>query len=257
MAKIIIKDSEISSSAGINIPGNLSIAGDTVIGDLFTDSLVINANTTFNEDINAEDIIISSSFKGDGSQLHSITASNISNFTNDVRAQFSAGTNITISNGVISSDGGAGGDPWTYIKRSSDFSTYLQDNVPVTGLSFFPSPNKVYEIEGRLLIRTNTNSSGPRPGIQWSNNVSDGASQISSPSSNTELTFRNQGARTTENAASTGLPTTSHSYLAIIHCLLVTNSNTAAIPWSITLASETGALAIIKANSFFRYREVS
>jgi hypothetical protein len=106
MAKIIIKDSEISSSAGINIPGNLSIAGDTVIGDLFTDSLTVNASTTFNEDIDAKDVIISSSFKGNGSQLHSLTASNISNFTNDVRSRFSAGTNILISNGTISSTGG-------------------------------------------------------------------------------------------------------------------------------------------------------
>jgi hypothetical protein len=106
MAKIIIKNSEISSSAGINIPGNLSIAGDTVIGDLFTDSLIINAHTTFNEDISAEEITISSSFKGNGSQLHSLTASNISNFTNDVRSRFSAGTNISISNGTISSTGG-------------------------------------------------------------------------------------------------------------------------------------------------------
>lgn len=106
MAKIVIKNSEISSSAGINIPGNLSIAGDTVIGDVFTDSLVVNAHTTFNEDISAEEIVISSSFKGDGSQLYGLTASNILNFTNDVRSRFSAGTNITINNGIISSIGG-------------------------------------------------------------------------------------------------------------------------------------------------------
>jgi hypothetical protein len=106
MANIIIKNSEISSSAGINIPGNLSIAGDTVIGDLFTDSLIVNSHTTFNEDISAEQVIISSSFKGDGSQLYGLTASNISNFANDVRSKFLAGTNITINNGIISSTGG-------------------------------------------------------------------------------------------------------------------------------------------------------
>jgi hypothetical protein len=106
MAKIIIKNSEISSSAGINIPGNLSIAGDTVIGDVFTDSLIVNAHATFNEDISAEQVVISSSFKGNGSQLHSLTASNISNFTNDVRSRFSAGTSIAINNGIISSTGG-------------------------------------------------------------------------------------------------------------------------------------------------------
>jgi len=46
---------------------------------------------------------------GSGAGLYNITASGISNFTNDVRSQFSAGTNITIAGGVISSTGGGGG----------------------------------------------------------------------------------------------------------------------------------------------------
>lgn len=175
MAKIIIKNSEISSSAGINIPGNLSIAGDTVIGDVFTDSLVVNAHTTFNEDISAEEIVISSSFKGDGSQLHSLTASNISNFTNDVRSKFSAGTNITISNGVISSTaagGTAGGTPGgtnqtvqfnsgstfsgsasliynyttnTLSGTTAEFTTVTASNVLIHGTaSLFSSPQTAY-----------------------------------------------------------------------------------------------------------------
>lgn len=41
-------------------------------------------------------------------ELSDLTASNISNFSTDVRAQFSAGTNITINSGVISSSGGSG-----------------------------------------------------------------------------------------------------------------------------------------------------
>ena len=46
-----------------------------------------------------------SSFTGDGSSLTNLTASNINNFTNDVRAQFTAGTDIGISAGVISYTG--------------------------------------------------------------------------------------------------------------------------------------------------------
>lgn len=45
------------------------------------------------------------SFTGSGSQITNLTASNITNFTNDVRNQFSAGTNIGISGGVISVTG--------------------------------------------------------------------------------------------------------------------------------------------------------
>ena len=51
---------------------------------------------------------------GSGGGITNLTASNINNFTSDVRAQFSAGTNIDITNGVISvtgSVGGGGGTP--------------------------------------------------------------------------------------------------------------------------------------------------
>jgi hypothetical protein len=53
------------------------------------------------------------SYEGDGSGLTNLTASNISNFQLDVRSQFSAGTNITIVDGVISSTatGGGGSTP--------------------------------------------------------------------------------------------------------------------------------------------------
>lgn len=47
-----------------------------------------------------------SALNGNGSAITNLTASNISNFTGDVRGQFSAGTGITISNGQISSAGG-------------------------------------------------------------------------------------------------------------------------------------------------------
>jgi hypothetical protein len=49
---------------------------------------------------------VSASFYGNGTEITNLTASHIDNFVNDVRAQFSAGTNITINNGIISSSGG-------------------------------------------------------------------------------------------------------------------------------------------------------
>lgn len=61
---------------------------------------------------------ITGSHSGSGAGLFNITASNISNFTNDVRGQFSAGSNITIIGGVISSTGGtaAAGGPDTSVQ---------------------------------------------------------------------------------------------------------------------------------------------
>lgn len=43
------------------------------------------------------------SYTGNGANITNITASNIDNFTTDVRSQFTAGTDISIVNGVISS----------------------------------------------------------------------------------------------------------------------------------------------------------
>ena len=57
MAIITLKDGQISSSAGINIPGNLSISGNVIIGDNFTDTLTIYSATTFNDDLTVLDII--------------------------------------------------------------------------------------------------------------------------------------------------------------------------------------------------------
>jgi hypothetical protein len=57
MAKIVLKDGQLSSSAGINIPGSLSISGNVQIGDNFTDILTVNSTAIFNDDITVADII--------------------------------------------------------------------------------------------------------------------------------------------------------------------------------------------------------
>lgn len=52
------------------------------------------------------------SYTGNGANITNLTASNIDNFITDVRAQFTAGTNVTIVDGVISAiSGGAGAIP--------------------------------------------------------------------------------------------------------------------------------------------------
>jgi hypothetical protein len=76
MAKIIIKDGEISSSAGINIPGSLTISGNVTIGDNFTDTLTVNSTTTFNDELVVKDIL-----SGTTAQFDTITGSNITGST--------------------------------------------------------------------------------------------------------------------------------------------------------------------------------
>lgn len=83
-----------------------------------------------------------------------------------------------------------------------------------------------------------------------------GNDQQVSVTTNTALAFRAQGAKTTQNAASTGLPTTTDSYLALGYAVLVMGASPTGT-FGVTLASEVNASAVtIKAGSFIKYRTV-
>lgn len=79
MAKIVIKNGEISSSAGISIPGNLTISGNVTIGDIFTDVLTVNANATFTDNLTVQDIL-----SGTAGQFNNITGSSLRVLGNSV-----------------------------------------------------------------------------------------------------------------------------------------------------------------------------
>ena len=77
------------------------------------------------------------------------------------------------------SDIGQGGsDPWTYLRRATDFTTTSATAVDVTGLSFLPTANTTYEIEARLMVRTATATINPRPGWAWATGLTDGVMEI-------------------------------------------------------------------------------
>jgi len=71
---------------------------------------------------------VSGNFIGNGSQLTNLTASQITGFTNDVRAQFTAGTNIGISGGVISVTG----------SLTSSSETFTSGNITGSGTVLNP-----------------------------------------------------------------------------------------------------------------------
>jgi hypothetical protein len=177
-------------------------------------------------------------------------------------ALLDAGTNghvLTLSGGdpVWAAPTGGGSDPWANVILGSDFTISTTANNNVTGLAFTPAASKRYLVEGVLLMRTATATTGPRPGIAWPTGIDDGASYIFAPSSNTASVQRWQGAKTTQNAASTGLPTTVDSYLGEIRAYFITGASPSG-NFQITLASETAAVNVtIRAGSFIRYREVA
>lgn len=66
----------------------------------------IGLSSGASEKLHVSGNVKATAFIGSGSQITDITASNIPNFTADVRGQFSAGTNIGISGGIIYVTGG-------------------------------------------------------------------------------------------------------------------------------------------------------
>ena len=144
---------------------------------------------------------------------------------------------------------------WNEVVLGSDFTISTTSNNNVTGLAFTPVANKRYIVKGMFLLRTATATVGARPGVAYPTGLTDAAHRINAPNSNTAEAQRHQGAISTANAASTGLPTTTDSYLSELDGILIVGGSPAG-DFQITLASETAATNVtMKAGSILMYRE--
>lgn len=147
-------------------------------------------------------------------------------------------------------------DPWTNVILQTSFSTTLATNTNITGLSFTPAANKKYIIEVFLLLRTATATVGPRPGFAWPTGLEDGGAYLQVPNSATAIAMRTWGVLDTQNAASTGIPTTTNSNLATGTAYILVGPSPSG-NFQLTLASETAGTAVTaRAGSFLRYRVV-
>jgi hypothetical protein len=149
-----------------------------------------------------------------------------------------------------------GSDPWVRIKLAADFVTSLATNVNITGFAFTPAINKTYLIFGYFLLRTATATIGARPGVAWPANLTDSTMRVEAANSLTASALQLFGARTTKNAASTGLATTADSHWGSLDGIMITSGTTSGT-FQITLASETaGTNVTMKAGSVLMYREL-
>jgi hypothetical protein len=149
-----------------------------------------------------------------------------------------------------------GSDPWVRVKLASDFVTSLATNTIVTGFAFTPAINKTYLIFGYFLLRTATATIGARPGVAWPANLTDSTMRVEAANSLTTSGLQLFGARTTKNAASTGLATTADSHWGSLDGIMITSGTTSGT-FQITLASETaGTNVTMKAGSILMYREL-
>jgi hypothetical protein len=148
-----------------------------------------------------------------------------------------------------------GGDLWTYVKLAADFTRNANTAVDVTGMSFVPSANSTYLIEGTFMMRTATTSAGPRPGVAWPTGCTDGAMRIEQASSAVANVISNGGINASLLVGAGGLPVTTQSYPAFIFGMFVTGANPGG-SFRVQLASESTAVVTMKAGSWFRYRTI-
>jgi hypothetical protein len=139
----------ITASTVINSPTGIftTLTGSTVTGSTALFTTITGSNITGST---ARFTAVTASFSGSGANITNITASNINGFQNDVRAQFSAGTNITIVGGTISSTGGGGTPGGT--------NTTIQFN---SGSAFSGSTRLSWDyVANTLFVSGSTNISG-------------------------------------------------------------------------------------------------
>ncbi len=169
-----------------------------------------------------------------------------------------SGTNIkTINGSTVLGSGNlvvSGSDAWTYLVRSTDFTTTSATAVDVTGLAFTPAANTKYEFEAFLMVRTATATVGPRPGLAWATGLTDGVATIKQTSSLTAELTTNGNINAALLCAVGGVPTTTLSYPATVRGIVVAGA-TPSGTIKLQLASETaGTTVTIKTGSFLKYR---
>lgn len=145
-------------------------------------------------------------------------------------------------------------EAWTYLYLTADVSTTATANATITELRIPVVDNSFIEFEGKLFIRTASATVGPRPGIAFPTGATQVATRIESPNSNTAAALRFQGAISTQNTGSTGLPTTTDTYLSILEGLVRLGSGTSG-GITPTIASEAANNNVaVLVGSFVRYR---
>lgn len=150
---------------------------------------------------------------------------------------------------------GEGDDGWTRVVLANDFVTSSAAAVD-TGLSIAPTLNSRIEFEARLMLRTATNTVGPRPGLAWPTGMTDGSAMIMMPSSATANIISNGNINAAMLINVGGVPNANQSYLATISGMMIAGG----APGSslrVQLASETaGTNVTLKARSFIRWRDI-
>jgi len=89
----VLNNLDISGS--LRVTGSSTLDGNVTLGDNISDIIYVSGTL-----LNSGGASLTGSFSGSGALLNNLTASNINNFTSDVRAQHSAGANLNYVTGT-------------------------------------------------------------------------------------------------------------------------------------------------------------
>lgn len=145
-------------------------------------------------------------------------------------------------------------DRWSYLVLGSDFATTSTTAVDVTGLGFPPAAGTRYEFKARLWMRSTSLLLGPRLGLAWPSDISDGEAELWLPTSVTAMQPSVGGpAAAILTPGSLTWPSTTTSLTGVVRGSFLAG---AAPSGNVRIQLAAGALqtATIKAGSFLRYR---
>ena len=153
---------------------------------------------------------------------------------------------------------GGGGDPWVYVKTTSDFPRSDQTPTLVPGLSFTPAASKTYVVHGQLVLQTANATGGACPGVIWPTNCSDGVvfmRKVGTSVTVELLQSGNIGAAVTFSAGA--VPANNASTSGLIEASFTTASNVTG-DFQITLRNVSGATIVkVMTGSWIAYRTIA
>lgn len=129
--------------------------------------------------------------------------------------------------------------------------------VTLSDFTFTPDENSVYEVVGKLLVRSSSATSGVRISIYPQNaGNADFAFYGQVPNGNATITGQNIGATPGYQIAGVNMPSTTESYMAKFDGVLVSGASPAAFTCAL-LAESAGSTVSVRAGSFLRYRRIA
>lgn len=246
-------------------------AGNTTVNGTLTGNSTVSAGTQFASSATDSVSTPGYSWSGDTNTGMYRPATDVVAFTTGGSERFRfgssgalgiAGANYGTSGQYLKSSGSSapptwvdplgGAEPWTYIVRSSNFTTTSTSYVNVTSLTFTPVANQTYEVEGFFIIDGSISTAEPSVFVTWPTGMTAGAYQLQTINGTSTTGPYTIIGGSTDNVTPVD-STSDHS--AKLHATIVTGAAPSGAV-QVQLKSSSANTVTMKAGSWIRYRQL-